>query len=93
MTEPTDRERVAWELCEAERCMCECKAAKTRGACVLELAKAHRAIALGAKPPVDPEVAAARKIAEEIQNLVATVQKLAQEAADRVCEHAQEIKP
>ena len=55
MTEPTDRERVAWILCKHRfhgKCSCETK--RTDGACLIEAMYADAAIALGAKPPGDP---------------------------------------
>lgn len=55
MSEPTDRERVAWALCKYrsdERCCCETK--RTAGACEFMATYADAAIALGAKPPPDP---------------------------------------
>ena len=52
MTEPTDRERVAWALCEAtDTANPHCGMSVPCPDC-LRLADA--AIALGAKPPVDP---------------------------------------
>ena len=50
MTNPTDRERVARALCEAQ----EHGACRDRAPCGTCLRMADRAIALGAKPPVDP---------------------------------------
>ncbi len=54
MTEPTDRERVAWALCGASDtgpCIC---ARSARTTCASFKLLADAAIALGAKPPVDP---------------------------------------
>ena len=54
MTDPTDRERVAWALCKAHGRPCDCENNGAQTACASELLNADRAIALGAKPPVDP---------------------------------------
>ena len=53
MSDPTDRERVAHDLCAQEGGACQCLKEKT-APCSYMLAIAARAIALGAKPPVDP---------------------------------------
>ena len=50
MTDPTDRERVAWELCETQWSS-RCPESTPCSDC---LRLADRAIALGAKPPIDP---------------------------------------
>ena len=56
MTEPTptDRVRVAWALCKAHGRPCDCENNGAQTACASELLNADAAIALGAKPPVDP---------------------------------------
>ena len=50
MTEPTDRERVAWELCETQWSS-RCPESTPCSDC---LRLADRAMALGATPPVEP---------------------------------------
>lgn len=54
MTNPTDRERVAWALCKAHGRPCDCENNGAQTACASELLNADAAIALGAKPPPDP---------------------------------------
>ena len=67
MSDPTDRERVAQDLCAQEGGACQCLKEKT-APCSYMLAIAARAIALGAKPPVDPVETLAEEVGAMVDN-------------------------